>query len=66
MAIQYINGATAENPVIKAIEAELDWLDEIMETVQNIDDRVILMYKYQSLMKVYRQFTTPFETMVIG
>jgi cytochrome c len=66
MAIQYINGATADSPIIKAIEAELDWLDERIEVIKDIEDRLILMYKHQALMKVYRQFTTPFETMVIG
>ena len=65
MAIQYINGATAENPVIKAIETELDRMNAQRDTL-SFEDRLILDYRYDTLMRIYCKFTTPFETMVIG
>jgi hypothetical protein len=66
MAIQYINGARASDPIIKAIEAELDNLESALKQLDSIEDTIIVMHKVEALMKVYSQFTTPFEIMVIG
>ena len=65
MAIQYINGATADNPVIKAIETELDRMNAQRDTL-SFEDRLILDYRYDTLMRIYSKFTTPFDTMVVG
>ena len=66
MAIQYINGASASDPIIKAIESELDKLESALKQLDSIEDTIIVMHKVEALMKVYSQFTIPFATMVVG
>lgn len=69
MAIQYINGATVDNPVIVALESEIDRMDAILSERNpklSTLDLLTLEHKREALMKVYRQFTTPFDTMVVG
>lgn len=67
MSIVYVNGATADNPVIKGLEAEIDRLDLLIESATlGGMDVLITMHKREALMRVYRQFTQPFSAVLIG
>ena len=69
MAIQYNNGATADCPVIKAIEAELSRLDEVADNWKSngltVEDLEIILVKRATVLDLYRSFAVPYEVVFL-
>ena len=69
MTIQYTNGVTADCPVIKAIEAEMYRLDELADNWLfnglTPDEHTMLVARRDTLLKVYKQFTEPYEILFL-